>query len=176
MPIDSNRVYKPRYPRESNFYSVLSRYFKAFLNDYDTRFQAQYGYLRPIVSEAIYKYLDCGNLTKGFARVRCGSCGEEYLVSFSCKMRYFCPSCHQKRVLILGEFLKTHILAPTAHSQIVFTIPRMLRCYFMYERRLLGKLSQCGYATIKEIYQAAIGRDDAFPTSGNVYSDLWGSG
>jgi Zn finger protein HypA/HybF involved in hydrogenase expression len=163
MSIGPNRVYKPRYPRESKFYSVLSSYFKAFLNDYDARFQAQYGYLRPVVSEAIYKYLDCGNLTKGFARVRCGSCGEEYLVSFSCKMRYFCPSCHQKRVLILGEFLKEQILSPTAHRQIVFTIPRMLRCYFMYERRLLGKLSQCGYATIKEIYQAALKRDNAFP-------------
>ena len=47
----------------------------------------------------IYKYLDCGDLHFGFARVRCEDCGHEYLLAFSCKRRYFCPSCHRKRVI-----------------------------------------------------------------------------
>ena len=29
-------------------------------------------------------YLDCGILARGFARVRCGDCGNELLVGFSC--------------------------------------------------------------------------------------------
>nr|MBC8362431.1 transposase zinc-binding domain-containing protein [Candidatus Desulfatibia profunda] len=47
----------------------------------------------------IYRYLDCGILHNGFARVRCEDCGHEYLLAFSCKRRHFCPSCHQKRVV-----------------------------------------------------------------------------
>jgi hypothetical protein len=163
MPISSGNIYKPRYPKGTKFYSILEENYETFLDTYDSRFREQYGYLRPVVSEVIYKYLDCGVLSNGFARVRCDSCGEEYLVSFSCKMRYFCPSCHQKRVLILGEFLKERVLTPTAHRQIVFTIPKMLRIYFMYNRKLLGKLSQCGYAALKEAYQHSLKNKDAFP-------------
>jgi hypothetical protein len=66
-------------------------------------------------------------------------------------------------VLILGEFLRERVLTPVSHRQIVFTIPKMLRIYFMYDRKLLGKLSQCGYAAIKEIYQETLGRSDVCP-------------
>ena len=30
-------------------------------------------------------------LKNGFARVRCGDCGHEYLLAFSCKRHHFCP-------------------------------------------------------------------------------------
>ncbi|WP_425464861.1 transposase zinc-binding domain-containing protein [Paenibacillus piri] len=33
----------------------------------------------------IYKYLDCGDLYQGFARVKCNDCYYEYLLPFSCK-------------------------------------------------------------------------------------------
>lgn len=53
----------------------------------------------------IYRYLDCGVLRNGFARVRCGECSHKYLLAFSCKRRHFCPSCHQKRVVEFGEWV-----------------------------------------------------------------------
>ncbi|HCM13277.1 MAG TPA: hypothetical protein DHW85_08855 [Lachnospiraceae bacterium] len=31
----------------------------------------------------IYKYLDCGDLRQGFARVKCDDCNHEYLLPFS---------------------------------------------------------------------------------------------
>jgi hypothetical protein len=37
------------------------------------------------------KYLECGVLAHGFARVRCESCKDELLVAFSCKGRGVCP-------------------------------------------------------------------------------------
>jgi len=55
--------------------------------------------------DVIYRYLDCGDLHNGFARVKCKDCGHEYLLAFSCKRRHFCPSCHQKRVIEFGECL-----------------------------------------------------------------------
>ena len=51
------------------------------------------------VRNALRKYLDCGILAKGFARVRCPKCREEFFVPFSCRVRCFCPSCHEKRAL-----------------------------------------------------------------------------
>ncbi|MDI6755284.1 MAG: transposase zinc-binding domain-containing protein [Thermodesulfobacteriota bacterium] len=58
----------------------------------------------------IYRYLDCGVLRNGFARVRCGECGHEYLLAFSCKRRHFCPSCHQKRVVEFAEWVCGEVL------------------------------------------------------------------
>jgi len=87
-----------------------------------------------LVREVVYKSLGCGDLRKGFARIRCKSCHHEMLLAFSCKGRYFCPSCHQKRVLIFGEWITEEILYPLPHRQYVFTIPKMLRPYFRFDR------------------------------------------
>ncbi|MCX5870849.1 MAG: transposase zinc-binding domain-containing protein [Deltaproteobacteria bacterium] len=39
-------------------------------------------------------YFRCGDLTQGFARVRCPDCHHEYLLALFCRGRWFCPSCH----------------------------------------------------------------------------------
>ena len=62
------------------------------------RFEPKYGFFRPVIREVVRNYLTCGDLKKGFARVRCGDCSKEYLLAFSCKGRWFCPSCHAKRL------------------------------------------------------------------------------
>ena len=46
------------------------------------------------------RFLACGDLHYGFARLDCDQCGQDYLLAYSCKTRYFCPSCHQKRMLV----------------------------------------------------------------------------
>jgi hypothetical protein len=66
--------------------------------------------LREVVREVVYKYLDCGDLRSGFARIKCKECQDEVLLAFSCKGRYFCTSCHQKRVLMFGEWITEGIL------------------------------------------------------------------
>ena len=42
--------------------------------------------------------------------------------------------------MAFAEWLHTTVLWPVAHRQIVLTIPKMLRVYFRYDRRLLGEL------------------------------------
>ena len=44
------------------------------------------------------RYLACGVLANGFARVRRTTCGDEFLVAFFCKGRGFCPSCTSRRM------------------------------------------------------------------------------
>ena len=40
---------------------MLFHHFDRFLTEYETRFEKEYGLLRPIVKEVVEKYLDCGN-------------------------------------------------------------------------------------------------------------------
>jgi hypothetical protein len=93
--------YKPRNPRKSQYYKCVEDNFEELERVWDEVYQGKYGYWRPYVQDVIYKYLDCGDLQFGFSRVKCEECNEEYLLPFSCKRRYFCPSCHQRRVVEL---------------------------------------------------------------------------
>src|SRR2546428_5659267 len=156
-------VYQPRNPEASGFYQCLARHFGEFEAIYEEAYQDRYGFYRPVVRKVVKKFLDCGDLTQGFARVRCVQCNYEYLLAFSCKGRYSCPSCHQKRVLQFGHWVTEHVLPPIPHRQYVFTIPKLLRVYFRKDRRLLGKLSQCAYACVKAFFQAALKKNQAVP-------------
>ena len=108
----------------------------------------------------IYRYLDCGDLHLGFARVKCTDCGHEYLLPFSCKRRHLCPSCHQKRVVEYGEWLLGNVLKDVPHRQWVFSIPKRLRIYFLYDRKLLAKLSKCGWNVIEKCFKSAAGHQE----------------
>ena len=67
---------------------------------------------RDVVREVVYKYLCCGDLRNGFARIKCKGCNHGVLLAFSCKGRYFCPSYHQKWGLMFGEWITAEILYP----------------------------------------------------------------
>jgi len=88
-------VYRQRDPRSTPYYQCIEDHFETFEQVYEDRFERQYGFYRPYVRQVIYRYLDCGILHNGFARVRCEDCGHEYLLAFSCKRRHFCPSLAQ---------------------------------------------------------------------------------
>ena len=113
------------------------------------------------MTDVIRRYLDCGDLHFGFARVKCKDCGHEYLLAFSCKRRHFCPSCHQKRVVEFGEWLCTEVLKYVPHRQWVFSIPKRLRVYFMFDRKLLTKLSRCAWKVLNLYLTQAVPTDDA---------------
>jgi hypothetical protein len=49
------------------------------------------------------------------------------------------------------------------HRQFVFTIPKRLRIYFRFDRRLLGELCRAAARTVITVYRAASGRPDAVP-------------
>ena len=116
--------------------------------------------------QVIYRYLGCGILHNGFARVKCEECGHEFLLAFSCKRRHFCPSCHQKRVVEFGEWLCEEVLKEVPHRHFVFSIPKILRRYFRYDRKLLSDLSRSARETLKEFLQEAVPENNAVPGAG----------
>jgi len=128
-------------------------YFEAFEGIYEERFEQRYGFFRPYVKEVICRYLECGVLQNGFARIRCGDCGHEYLLAFSCKRRHFCPSCHQKRVVEFGQWLCETVIKAVPHRHLVMSIPKILRRYCLYDRKLLSELSRCGWESLKGYFR-----------------------
>ena len=105
------------------------------------------------------RYLDCGNPRCGFARIRCPDCRAEHLLMFSCRTRGFCPSCHAKRLEEWGEWMRETLLLDVPHRQVVFTIPRMLRMFFKYKRRLLGELCRCALYSLTRYFEVLAGSE-----------------
>jgi hypothetical protein len=141
-------VYKPRRPQASPLFRLVSDHLQRLRTVYDDRFAREYGPWRTVVAQVAEKFLACGVLDHGFARIRCDDCAQEYLLAFSCKCRYFCPSCHAKRLAIWTQWLDTTLLAPVPHRQVVLTIPKRLRAYCLYRRRLLGEIARAAARTV----------------------------
>jgi Putative transposase/Transposase zinc-binding domain len=162
-PAQTGKFYRPRNHKASPFFKIVRDRFDEFERVYPERFQERYGYWRPVIRSSIDKFLKCGDLREGFARVRCPDCGEEFFVAFSCRQRSCCPSCDQKRSLMLAYRLKDEVFASVPHRQWVFTIPKRLRVYFRYDRKLLGKLCRAAYDTVCDIFRMEIDGDCGLP-------------
>jgi hypothetical protein len=152
-------IYRQRHPESTVLYRVLATHFDAFLARYETLFQRRYGYLRPVIREVVERYLDCANPMCGFARIRCPECGDEYLLTFSCKTRHFCPSCHARRREAWSIWLSRHLLLKVPHRQVVFTIPKIIRPFFRYRRALLSDLCLSAVRAITHYMKARADRD-----------------
>ena len=107
-----------------------------------TKSLASDGPWRAVVPAVVDRFLACGILEHGFARVRCDACAHEYLLAFSCRSRYFCPSCHAKRLArwtLWGS---------------------RLRPYCLYRRALLGDLARLAARIVTAGIRAATGESD----------------
>jgi len=95
----------------------------------------------------------------GLPRIRCPECGTERLLTFSCKVRGFCPSCHAKRREEWGEWIREELLLDVPHRQVVFTIPKMLRIFFRFKRSLLSSLSLAAVHALLEYFTTVSGHE-----------------
>ena len=111
-------VYRPRHPERTVLYRVLFHHFDRFLTEYESRFEREYGFFRPIVKEVVERYHDCGNPRCGFGRIRCPDCGEERFVMFSCRTRGFCPRVMPSGLTIqtFGDRINLHVLCGAPHT------------------------------------------------------------
>ena len=60
------KFYRPRDHEASPFFKVVRDHFEEFERVYPEKFQAKYGYWRPIIRSSIDKFLKCGDLKEGF--------------------------------------------------------------------------------------------------------------
>ena len=82
--------YTPRDPGANVLQQIVREHFETF--------RAEAAHLRDgerlprFVEEEFEAFVRCGWLAGGFARFRCGDCGVDRLVAFSCKGRVFAPA------------------------------------------------------------------------------------
>ena len=62
-----------------------------------------------------------------------------------------------------GEWLCAEVLKSVPHRQWVFAIPKLLRIYFMYDRKLLSKLSRCAWKVLSIYLQQTVSDKKATP-------------
>jgi hypothetical protein len=72
-------VYRRRAPESTLIYQVVQENLPAFLELTDRRGRG----LPKYVKSGFRKFLECGILRNGFARVRCPGCGYDAVVAFS---------------------------------------------------------------------------------------------
>lgn len=129
------------------------------------------------ISSAVERFLDCGDYSKGIARIQCinPDCRAEYFRPFRCKVFYLCPSCSQKRTLLFGEYMNERLLLLLPHRQMVFTFPKVLRVFFRHDRRLYGEASKLIYRMIQtHLLQFGGTREGRPPEfAGNLMVSCW---
>ena len=156
-------VYHPRRPYDSPLWRLLNNHYENFEHCYEERFEQKYGFFRPIIGEVVRNYLTCGDLKNGFARVRCGDCSKEYLLAFSCKGRWFCPSCHAKKVVQFGDVLHETILYPSPIGTMSSAFPLCCASILNMTGHCSQKLCQCAYHSLLIFLQNVIGLQDGAP-------------
>ena len=147
----------PRYrPRSATnpLKEIVENHLEELLRVYDQRFRDTYGPMHPRVKDSLEAFTRCGDPHFGFLRLRCPDCGENKLLPFSCKARGLCPSCGQKRALAWAERMVEEVLPDVPYLQLVFTIPKMLRRAFLFDRSLYGELARAAYAAMREFFAA----------------------
>lgn len=107
----------------------------------DARAHSEHGFGLPhFVEEELRRFLRCGVLAHGFARLRCATCGHGMLLPFSCKRRAVCPSCTGRRAADCAIHLVDEVLPQTPVRQWVLTFPRHIRFALARDSRLATKV------------------------------------
>ncbi len=112
---------------------IFARYWPEFKSKYASRLG------RPGLIDSVESFIGCHSFDNGYLYYECPSCGDFYMMGFSCHSR-MCPSCGKKyrdqRTIKVSE--KT---LEVPHRKFVFTAPFQLRKYFlMFRKPLLNAL------------------------------------
>ena len=134
---DTFGIYKPRKPTKTILYKVVQENLETYLQTVREE-NPDYEPVPQYVEKEFRKYLDCGILAKGFARAYCSSCGENFLIPFSCKGRCVCPSCNQKRMVETAAYLVDNVIPRIPVRQWVLSVPKRVR-YFIYHNKKVSR-------------------------------------
>jgi hypothetical protein len=79
--VNRGESYRPRQPEQTVLYQVMAENLDTFL----AHERREDRHVPRFVEREFRKFLECGIPSYGFLRLRCDTCGQDKLVSFSCK-------------------------------------------------------------------------------------------
>ena len=130
--------YRRRRPEATALHRVVRDHVQDLLAEARRRYDSGAGF-PPFVEHEFSRYLACGMLQHGFARLRCPSCGTERLVAFSCKGR-LCPSCWAHRAADTAADLVDRVLPEARYRQWVLTLPWEMRYHLATDKGFLSRV------------------------------------
>jgi len=67
-----------------------------------------------------------------------------------------------------GEWLCGEVLKAVPHRHFVFSIPKILRKYFLYDRKLLTELSRCAWRVLNLFLMESVHQKAPMPGAANA--------
>lgn len=132
----SEVAYQRREPERTLLHRIVRQNLASFLAEAAQRYLS--GELPDFIRCEFERYLRCGLLCHGFARVRCPTCRDELLVAFSCKNRGVCPSCSARRMADTAAHLRNPVLPQVPVRQWVLTLRKRLRFLWAWRPTLIS--------------------------------------
>jgi hypothetical protein len=111
-------------PEQTTLYRLVQRHTAECFAPTEAAIGAR---LPRFIKDEFDAFLDCGILAHGFLRLRCGECGHDRLLAFSCKRRGFCPSCGARRMSQTAAHLVDHVFPRVPVRQWVLSLQIPLR-------------------------------------------------
>jgi hypothetical protein len=133
---DAVGFYRARNPQETPLHRLVEALYDQAKGVWEERFEDRHGFWRGFVDDVVNAYLDCGRFESGFARVRCSGCGA-------------------KRAAAFGAFLVDEVLEQVGHAMWTFSLPKMIRPYFIHHPELRGRLCRAAFETVQQMMAAA---------------------
>ena len=141
--------YRRREPEQSILYETVRAHWNTLLAEVAQRTDG--GSLPGFVIAEFERYLRCGILAHGFARVHCDACGKDMLVAFSCRGRGFCPSCTTRRMQGTAIHLVDRVIPMVPVRQWVLSLPRWARFLLARDPLLITRTLD---RTLREIFKS----------------------
>ena len=152
--------YERHRPEQTTLYRLVQQHAATFIAQAE---DAAGAHLPQFVKDEFDAFLECGILAHGFLRLRCGDCGHDKLVAFSCKRRGFCPSCGARRTAQTAAHLVDHVIPHVPVRQWVLSLPIPLRLLLAAQPKLVTPVLQVVHCVITRFLlgQAGLKADEA---------------
>ncbi len=146
--LDGQHVrYQRRRPERSVLHRVVRENLQTLLAEAEGQSEHGFGYPSHVRRE-FERYLSCGAMCCGFARLKCRSCQRERLVAFSCKGRAICPSCVGRKMADSAAHLVDNVLPQAPYRQWTLSLPKHVRWKMVREPALLSRVQATFLRTV----------------------------
>jgi len=128
--------YERRQPEKAVFYRIVQEHIQTVFAEAE---QNGSGYPEHVKHE-FERFLSCGILSAGFARIQCSTpgCKFERLVAYSCKGRSICPACLSRRMADCAAHLVDRVLPLAPYRQWTLSLPYDVRLRVGHDKKLVG--------------------------------------
>jgi hypothetical protein len=126
-------------PEQTTLYRLVRQHAAGFVAHTEASTGSE---LPRFIKDEFDAFVECGILAHGLLRLRCGECGHDKLLTFSCRPRESCPSCGAWRMSRNAAHLVDHVIPHVPVRQWVLSLPIPQRMLLAAQPELVTPLLQ----------------------------------